>query len=112
MHRNACARPACHKHQWLHMTSPECTQPHSGALNTALSYTGAKHQHGRSRASRWGVDIQAWKQAHDRLDAYRREQAEKQRQCAPRRELSKRDAHLEQLAALIATVQKVRVQRV
>lgn len=70
--------------------------------------SGTKHQHVRS--CRGGVDIQAWKQAHDRLDAYQREQAQKQRQCAPARKPSEHDARLEQLAVLFAAVRRVRVR--
>jgi len=51
----------------------------------------------------------AWQAAHDRLDAYKREQAQKQKQCASSAQVKKsvRDEHLERLAALMAAVQKV-----
>ncbi|KAF5837424.1 hypothetical protein DUNSADRAFT_4404 [Dunaliella salina] len=53
-----------------------------------------------------GIDMHAWQQAHERLDAYKREQALKQKRNADQRKPAKQDARLERLAKLLAAVQK------
>lgn len=55
------------------------------------------------------MDIEAWQKAHERLDAHKREQALRQKQCAPaKREKNEQAKHLEQLAALWERVKEVR----